>query len=196
MKKFLFVAALALALGGGQAVAKTYQPHTTKAGGYQTQQTEPNRYVVVYTGAKGAKKNQVAQFALLRAAELAVETGNEWFAVISSSSQQVDLNAVTNTIEAGGSFLTGEAVGTGSGGAAGGTGRGDPTVGGGGTFGGFGGGDVPYQAMERWRPVNVHQTIMIIQVGSGDGASFPGAISQPEIFDAKATVDEIRATMK
>lgn len=199
MKKILFVAAFAMALSAGAATAKTYQAYAGKAGGYQSQQTEPNRYVISYTGAKGMKKNEVARFAMLRAAELAIETGNEWFAVISTSTRQVDSNSVSSAM-GGGAIIGTEAVVAGQGGDTGGgpkaNGIGDATVGGTGTFGGFGGSDVPYQAMEKWRPTKVQQTMMIIQVGSGDGASFPGVVSQPEIFDAKTTVDDIRADIK
>ncbi len=196
MKKILFVAAAAMALTAGAATAKTYQAYAGKAGGYQSQQTEPNRYVVSYTGAKGMKKKDVAQYAMLRAAEIAQETGNEWFAVISSTTREIDANTAASALGANGSIIGTEVTGTGAGGARGGSGAGNATVGGSGTFGGFGGSDVPYQAMEKWRPVNVQQTVVIIQVGSGDGATFPGAVTQPEIFDAKTTAEEIRATIK
>jgi hypothetical protein len=47
--------------------------------------------------------------------------------------------------------------------------------------------------VEHWQPKTVPQAVLIIQMGKGDQASFPGVTKQPQIFDAKSTVDELRA---
>ena len=66
---------------------------------------------------------------------------------------------------------------------------------GGPTTGGFGGGDVPYQVLERWRPPSVKQTTLIVQMGSGNQASFEGLESTPEIYSAQEVAAQIRAKM-
>ena len=50
--------------------------------------------------------------------------------------------------------------------------------------------------LERWTPPKVLQTIITIQMGSGEKAEFAGVAKAPEIFPAKTTADDIRAKMK
>jgi hypothetical protein len=69
-------------------------------------------------------------------------------------------------------------------------------VGGGPTTGGFGGGDVPYQVLERWQPPTVSQTVIVIKMGSGAKANFEGLDKVPEIFQAKSVAADIRAKMQ
>ena len=40
------------------------------------------------------------------------------------------------------------------------------------------------------------QTVIVIQMGTGEKAAFPGLDKAPEIFSAKTTASEIRAKMK
>ncbi len=54
----------------------------------------------------------------------------------------------------------------------------------------------PRTVTERWAPPMVLQTVIVIQMGKGDDASFPGLKKAPEIFSAKTTAEEIRAKMK
>ena len=42
----------------------------------------------------------------------------------------------------------------------------------------------------------VLQTVIVIQMGKGEEASFPGLKKAPQIFSAKTTAEEIRAKMK
>ena len=165
--------------------------------GYSSATADQGRFTVVYTGVKGMSKSKVAEFALLRAAELTAESGKEWFAVIDTKSQRVKLKPAKENLDerSGGGFVTGEGAGTGAGGQ-GGTSRGDPVTRGGPSTGGFGGGDVPYQVLERWQPPSVHQTVIIIEMGSGDNAEFKGVAKAPQIFPAKVTAEEIRGKMK
>jgi hypothetical protein len=155
---------------------------------------------VVYTGAKGMNKAQVAEFALLRAAELTRESGEEWFAVMETRTQDVELAKPGEELQShtGGFISGGEAAGTGTGGgrAASPSGTADSSTRGGPSTGGFGGGDVPYQVLERWTPPKVFQTALVIRMGKGDNASFPGVQKAPEIFGAEATEAEIRAKME
>jgi hypothetical protein len=198
-KGFGFVIALALA-GCAAAPAPRYQPASVLgATGYLTAPAENGRVSVVYTGGRGMTREQVAQYALLRAAELTTESGQVWFAVINKTSQTVQLQRENQDLQGkSGGVLGGESAGTGSG-AAGRTetprGTSDSGTRGGPSTGGFGGGDVPYQVLERWEPPKVFQTVIVIQMGKGDKAEFPGVTKAPEIFPAQTVASEIRAKM-
>jgi hypothetical protein len=206
MKRIIGLAILA-ALMSGYAMAKKPPPAKYEAApdvnsaGYMTAPTDNGRFFVVYTGGKGMTREQVAEYALLRAAEFTAESGQEWFAVIETKSQRVQLAAAKDDLRSrGGGFIGGPG---GSSAGAGGTGnpaaspRGasDASTAGGASTGGFGGGAPPPQVMERWTPPRVPQTVIVIQMGSGEKASFPGLEKAPEIFSAKTTAADIRAKM-
>lgn len=200
MKKHILIAtAVAVLAACASAPAPTYQAAADlNSPGYTNAPTDDGRYTVAYTGAKGMSRAQVAQFALLRAAELTLESGQEWFAVIETTTQNVQLLEEEDLKNrSGGGFMGGESAGTGSGGAgpAPSPGASDSMTRGGPSTGGFGGGDVPYQVLERWTPPTVPQTVLVIQTGKGDEAKFPGLAKAPEIFGAQSTLDEIRAKM-
>ena len=135
MKKMALLAAIALVLSVSASARKpVYQAaEAPNRPGYLTAPADGGRYTVAYTGAKGMSKAQVAQFALLRAAELTRESGQEWFAVMDTKSQSVPLAKPGDELQSrtGGTFSGGEGAGTGTGGA---TGTGGGT-GGGGTSG-------------------------------------------------------------
>ncbi len=200
MKKHILIATAAAVFAGcASAPAPTYQAAADlNSPGYITAQTDDGRYTVAYTGTKGMSRAQVAQFAMLRAAEFTLESGQEWFAVVDTKTQNVQLlEGEDLQNRSGGGFMSGESAGTGSGGAgpAPTPGAADSMTRGGPSTGGFGGGDVPYQVLERWTPPTVPQTVLVIQMGKGDEASFPGLAKAPEIFGAQSTVEEIRAKM-
>lgn len=207
MKRVLSVA-VALALGvcastssGGSPPQPTYEAAPgLDTSGWLTANADDGRYTVVYTGAPGMKREQVAEFAMLRAAEFTSEAGLEWFAVTRKTSRTVTIEPRKGDLSSktGGSLGGNPTAGTGSGAAGGGTqpGVSNPTTRGGPSTGGFGGGDVPYQVLERWQPAKVPQTILEIQMGSGDQAKFKGLNKAPEIFDAKKVSSEIRAKMQ
>ncbi len=204
MKRTIGVTAAAIVLWGcatSPPPAPVYEAATDVNGaGYLTAPAENGRYMVAYTGSKGMTREQVAQFALLRAAEFTAEAGKEWFAVIETKNQRVQLVPSQEDLKgrSGGGFLGGPGgSGTGAGGS-GGTpspGTRDATTGGGATAGGFGGGAPPTQVLERWTPPTVPQTVIVIQMGSGEQAKFPGLDKAPEIFSAKTVASEIRAKM-
>lgn len=52
-----------------------------QAAGYSELRIEAGRYRVTFQGAPGATAEQVADYALLRAAELAVRDGYDWFRI-------------------------------------------------------------------------------------------------------------------
>jgi hypothetical protein len=105
-----------------------------------------------------------------------------------------DVEVGSNDVLSGrtGNFMGNNSVGYGNGGGNG-VGGGGGNVNVGPTTGGFGGGDVNPNVLEHWQPKKVPQAVLIIQMGKGDQANFPGLTKQPEIFDAKSTVDELRA---
>jgi hypothetical protein len=203
MKRLIGIAAAAIVLSAcATAPVTTYQAAADlNSSGYLTAPAENGRYVVAYTGAKGMSREQVAEYALLRAAEFTAESGQEWFAVIDSRNQNVQLSRAKDDLQArsGGFIAGGESVGT-SAGAAGGSpspgGVADSATRGGPSTGGFGGGDVPYQVLERWTPPTVYQTVIVIQMGTGTQATFQGLDKAPEIFAANATAAGIRGKMK
>lgn len=197
MKRLALVAAT-LALGACQATSSAYQAAGGPTSvGYFSAPVDNGRQAVVYTGAKGMKPAQVAEYALLRAAEVTLASGNQWFAVLHSTNQQVRVGDINRIDGRTGAVLTGEAATAGSGGdrSTAAPGVTDPSVPGGPSTGGFGGGDVPYQVIERWTPPTVHQTTLLIQMGSGQEANFPDLDAVPDIYSAQEIVDQIRGKM-
>lgn len=60
-----------------------YAPATgPKASGFSEYRLENDRWRVTYRGGSGAPAMQVADLALLRAGELAIQTGYDWFRVV------------------------------------------------------------------------------------------------------------------
>jgi hypothetical protein len=199
VRRFTLVAAT-LVLSACQTAMPMYQAASGPNGvGYFSAPADSGRQVVIYTGEKGMKPAQVAEYALLRAAELTLASGQEWFAVLHAASQQVRVGDVNRIAGRSGSVLTGESTTAGAGGggdrSSAGAGVADGAVPGGPSTGGFGGGDVPYQVIERWTPPTVHQTAIVIQMGSGTEVSLDGLEKAPEIFSARAVADGIRAKM-
>lgn len=197
VKRLILIASMA-ALGACQTSTASYEAANGPGqAGYFSAPVENDRVAVSYTGKKGMSQAKVAEFALLRAAELALASGQQWFAVLYSDSREVRLGDINRIDGRTGAILTGESATAGSGGDRRGAGAGidDSTVPGGPTTGGFGGGDVPYQVLERWTPPTVKQTTLIVQMGSGNQASFEGLESTPEIYSAQEVAAQIRAKM-
>ncbi|MBI1249870.1 MAG: hypothetical protein GC189_00165 [Alphaproteobacteria bacterium] len=80
MKRLALAAALMLL--AACASTPVYAPAARAGGtGYSEQRIETNRWRVIYRGGQGANPALVADFALLRAADLTVLSGNDWFVV-------------------------------------------------------------------------------------------------------------------
>jgi hypothetical protein len=203
MNRIIGVAAVAAVLWGCASApppAAVYKPATdVNSAGYLTAPAENGRFAVAYTGAKGMSRERVAEFALLRAAEFTQESGQEWFAVITTKTQSVQLVPSKDELKTrSGGFIGGpggSSTGAGGTGAPATRGTADAQTGGGATAGGFGGGAPPTQVLERWTPPKVPQTVIVIQMGSGEQAKFPGLDKAPEIFSAKTVASDIRAKM-
>jgi glycerol-3-phosphate dehydrogenase len=202
LMKLLAKLAIVLALGTvavvpGVVAAKppVYKAAGPNGGlGYTNTKVEENRYVITYTGDARMKADVVANYALLRAAEFTTEAGHEWFAVLTTSVKEIEVGSAEDVASRTGAFIGNVTASSGAGSNQ--SAGSDSSIPMGPSTGGFGGGDVPPAVLERWKPRKVSQAVLLIQVGSGDQASFPGATKQPEIFEAKKTAEEIRASVK
>jgi hypothetical protein len=82
MKRLLLVLSAAVVTACASAPT-LYQPASRPGEiGYSEYRLEPGRYRVTFHGGPGAPAQQVADYALLRAADLAIAEGYDWFRVI------------------------------------------------------------------------------------------------------------------
>lgn len=83
MRALTTVIALCAALGACATAPTVYGPATSAQGaGFSELRIEPGRYRVTFRGGAGAPISQVSDYALLRAAELTLADGYEWFRVV------------------------------------------------------------------------------------------------------------------
>ncbi len=81
----LFVFPMLLLLGACAATGPVaYGPADEKGFGYSEQRIEDNRYRITYRGSGGMPPGLVEDYALRRAAELALANGYDWFRVAGS----------------------------------------------------------------------------------------------------------------
>ena len=82
MTRLFLVAAAALSLTACATAPTVYGPAASpQAVGYYEYRIEPGRYRITFRGAPGAPAQQVSDYALLRAADLAISEGYDWFRV-------------------------------------------------------------------------------------------------------------------
>lgn len=84
MKRLILPAltALSLSLAACATAPTVYQPASAaNAIGYSEYRIEPGRYRVTFQGGSGAPPEQVMDFAIMRAADLALTEGYDWFRV-------------------------------------------------------------------------------------------------------------------
>ena len=82
MKRLLLTVLAAAALAGCATAPTLYQPAAGREGvGYSEYRIEPGRYRITFQGGPGAPPEQVSDYALLRAADLALAEGYDWFRV-------------------------------------------------------------------------------------------------------------------
>ena len=90
-KSAAIVASLALAgLLSACATATPYQPNIpgqSVSGGYSEQRIEANRFRVNYTGNSLTSRETVEGYLLFRAAELTVQEGYDWFAIVDRNTE-------------------------------------------------------------------------------------------------------------
>ncbi len=181
MKKFsLVVAAFVAVIAVSGAEAKDYKAaEKPGASGYFNVQEEGGFWAVGYTGEPGQSNREIAEYALKRAADLTAEQHQEWFAVLTTTNRMVQLGVPDDLQARAGNFM-----GSGAGAGSSAPGSGAPPANSQGNTGTFGGAAVPNDVLERWQPRKVRQTILLIELGSGDNKEFPGLDHPPEIFPA------------
>jgi hypothetical protein len=83
MKRLLVPVLAALSLSACATPQPTvYQPSAgPQAMGYSEYRIEPGRYRITFRGSPGSPRSQVADFALRRAADLAIADGYDWFRI-------------------------------------------------------------------------------------------------------------------
>jgi len=82
MTRLILIAAAALSLAACATQPTLYQPAAgPQAVGYREYRIEPGRYRVTFQGGPGAPPQQVQDYALLRAADLAIADGYDWFRI-------------------------------------------------------------------------------------------------------------------
>lgn len=114
MKNVLLAAAACLSLAA--CVTPThFQPATSGGGvGFSELRIEPDRYRVIFQGGPGAPEAQVQDYALLRAADLALAQGYDWFRVVDRSIRQTGYGGASLGVGVGGaSFGRHSATGVG-----------------------------------------------------------------------------------
>lgn len=102
--------ALAAALTGcATPVTTQFVPaQNPQSMGFSDYKIEPGRYRVTFQGSPGAPPNQVADYALLRAADLTLGDGYDWFRVSDRSFQQSpDRNRPSFSVGVGGGSFGG-----------------------------------------------------------------------------------------
>ncbi|HEX2560414.1 CC0125/CC1285 family lipoprotein, partial [Phenylobacterium sp.] len=89
MARLIVPALAALTLAACATAPTVYQPAVgPSAVGYSEYRIEPGRYRITFRGGPGAPVQQVSDYALLRAADLAIAEGYDWFRVADRVVQQ------------------------------------------------------------------------------------------------------------
>lgn len=89
MKSLIFAAVGCLLLSGCATAPTVYAPAGgPQTPGYSEMRIEPGRYRVTFRGGPGAPQEQVSDYALLRAADLALAEGYDWFRITDRYTRQ------------------------------------------------------------------------------------------------------------
>lgn len=116
--KPILAALAAISLAACATEPTRYQPAAgARAVGYSELRIEPDRYRVTFQGGAGASTAQVEDFALLRAADLAIAGGYDWFRVTDRFIRQTGYGGSSLSLGVGGASFgrrTATGVGVGS----------------------------------------------------------------------------------
>ena len=89
MKRLILPALAALTLAACATEPTHFQPSNGRqAVGFSEMRIEPGRYRVTFQGGPGAPPEQVQDYALLRAANLALADGYDWFRITDRVTRQ------------------------------------------------------------------------------------------------------------
>jgi hypothetical protein len=89
MRRVILIFAAAAMLAACASAPTLYQPAGPKGIGYSEYRIETDRFRVTFRGGPGAPQEQVSDYALLRAAEVAIGAGYDWFRVVERTTQVV-----------------------------------------------------------------------------------------------------------
>jgi hypothetical protein len=117
MKRQILAASCALALAGCATPTVYEAAGGPAAVGFSEVRIEPDRYRVTFHGGGGAPAVQVSDYVLLRAAQIAVRDGDDWFRVVDRISEREPSRSggVISVGGGGASFGRGGGVGLGLG---------------------------------------------------------------------------------
>lgn len=103
MKRLLLPALVALTLSACATEPTLFQPAGPRGGvGFSEMRIEPGRYRVTFQGGPGAPPAQVEDYALLRAADLALAEGYDWFRVTERVTRQTGYGGSSLSVGVGG----------------------------------------------------------------------------------------------
>lgn len=94
MRAALAVASMFFLAACATAVGTTYAPADKAGYGYSDTRIEEGRYRITFAGDGATSPDQVEDFALLRAAELALAGGYDWFRVVGRSIDEQEKGGV------------------------------------------------------------------------------------------------------
>jgi hypothetical protein len=160
-------------------------------------QISEDQFAITFRGNVRMNRRSVAERAMLRAAEAALEKGYEWFFVTETLTQRVNLANVeplANLDRTPGSVNdTSRGAGFDGAGARGGghdvTSGVDPGAVGVGT-------NADPRLLEQSRSRLAYQTVLLIRAGRGRQVAVENASSPPEIFDAASVAQSLRGQLE
>jgi hypothetical protein len=102
MKRLILPVLAALSLAACATEPTHFQPAGPSGVGFSEMRIEPGRYRVTFQGGPGAPPDQVQDYALLRAANLALADGYDWFRITDRMTRQSGYSGSSLSVGVGG----------------------------------------------------------------------------------------------